>query len=348
VSGNVIAVGWAIAVVANVTVWAHHIYVDYPEGSPQAALNVAMEPLTLSVTIVSALSLYSLFFTMYRSRFAWNAASTALFLGLVSWLLAGLSGVVNATIAFDVVIHNTLWIVGHFHHMAFLGIGLAIIGATYAFLPQLTGNPLYSEAMARWHVWLTFVFATANSAVWIYQGLLGGPRRFAVLPDRYDTASELAVPITAILAAAQVLFAVNVVQTLRGKERREGAGQGSTKAILVGIAALAAVSVGGWAAAAAIDDDGPPAAATTTAPAGGGASAAGKAVFTSSGCGGCHALADAGTAGTVGPSLDETTLPVQKIEAVIANGKNAMPAYEASLTAQQISDVAGYIAEAAG
>ena len=83
VAGNIIAIGWAIAVTANVIVWAHHIYIDYPSGSPQAAMNTVMEPLTFSVTIVSALSLYSLFFTMYRSRFVWNAASTALFLGLV-------------------------------------------------------------------------------------------------------------------------------------------------------------------------------------------------------------------------------------------------------------------------
>ena len=346
VSGNVIAIGWAIAVVANVIVWAHHIYIDYPDGSPQAAINVAMEPLTLSVTIVSALSLYSLFFTMYRSRFTWNAASTALFLGLVSWLLAGLSGVVNATIAFDAIIHNTLWIVGHFHHMAFLGIGLGIIGATYAFLPQLAGKPLYSEAMARWHVWLTFCFATANSAVWIYQGLLGGPRRFAVLPERYDTASELAVPITAVLAAAQLLFAVNVVQTLRGKERRESARQGSVKVILVGIALLSAASLGGWAAFAAGDSGSSATATTTTAPAAGGANAAGKQVFASAGCGGCHALADAGAAGTVGPSLDESTLSAAQMEGVIANGQNGMPAYEGQLTAQQIAAVADYVSQA--
>ena len=92
--------------------------------------------------------------------------------------------------------------------MAFLAIGLGIIGATYAWLPELVGKPLYSEAMARWHVWLTFVFATANSAVWLYQGLLGGPRRFAVLPHRYDDATQLSVPITIVLAAAQLLFAM--------------------------------------------------------------------------------------------------------------------------------------------
>ena len=134
-----------------------------------------MQPLTFALTIVSALSLYSLFFTIYKSDYQWNAAGTALFLGLVSWLSAGLSGVVNATIAFDQIVHNSLWIVGHFHQMALINIGFVAFAAVYAWLPDWLGRPLYSEAMAKWQVWLTFVFATANSVVWLIEGLEGAP-----------------------------------------------------------------------------------------------------------------------------------------------------------------------------
>ncbi len=217
VAGNVIALAWVIAVIANVFVWAHHVYLDFPAESAQSAINIAMQPMTFALTIPSALSLYSLGFTIYRSDFEWNAASTALFLGLVSWLLAGLSGVVNATIAFDAVVHNSLWIVGHFHHMALLNIGLAIFGATYAFLPELAGRPLWSESAARWHVWLTFFGGTSMSALWIWQGLEGAPRRFSVLPDAYDDLAVAAVPVVIVLALAQILFFLNVALTLRGE-----------------------------------------------------------------------------------------------------------------------------------
>jgi cytochrome c oxidase subunit 1 len=350
VAGNVIAIGWAIAVTANVIVWAHHIYIDYPSGTPQATLNTVMEPLTFSVTIVSALSLYSLFFTMYRSRFEWNAASTALVLGLASWLLAGLSGIVNATIAFDQVVHNTLWIVGHFHQMAFLGIGLAIIGATYAWLPELSGKPLYSEAMARWHVWLTFVFATANSAVWIYQGLLGGPRRFAVLPHRYDSGSELAVPISLILAATQILLAVNIVQTLRGKGvgRTQTSRWGSTRAIAVGLGVLLLASFAGWGAYRASAGTSRPAATTSTSTTPAAVNLAGKQVFASAGCAGCHTLAAAGANGTVGPNLDDLAPTAARVAAVVTSGKKSMPPFGSSLSRQQIQDVADYVSQVAG
>ncbi len=216
VAGNIIAVGWTIAVIANVTVWAHHLYMDYPDGI-QAAINTGMEPLTFALTIVSALSLYSLGMTIFRSRWTWNAASTGLFLGLVSWLLAGLSGVVNATIAWDSFVHNTLWIVGHFHHMALLNIGIVVFAAIYAFLPDLLGRPLYSDRMGMWHIFITFFAATAISVIWIIQGLDGAPRRFAVLPGKYDQMTDASIPLVILLALAQLLLVWNIVQTLRGR-----------------------------------------------------------------------------------------------------------------------------------
>jgi len=155
------------------------------------------------------------------TSFRWTPASTALFLGLVGWLLAGLSGIVNATIALDVVVHNTLWIVGHFHHMALLNIGLVIFGATYHFLPELTGRPLWSETAARWHIWLTFFAGTFNSALWIWQGLEGAPRRFSVLPAAFEDLAVAAVPTVIVLALAQILFFLNVFLTLTGPKTRQ-------------------------------------------------------------------------------------------------------------------------------
>jgi cytochrome c oxidase subunit 1 len=99
-----------------------------------------MQPLTFSISIVSTLSLYSLSATIWRSRFDWNPASKFLVAGLVGWMTAGLSGLVNATIAPDVDVHSTLWIVGHFHHMALLTIGLVVFAGGYAFVPELTGK----------------------------------------------------------------------------------------------------------------------------------------------------------------------------------------------------------------
>jgi len=359
VAGNVIAVAWTVAVIANVVVWAHHVYLDYPEGSGQGVINTLMQPTTFALVLPSALSLYSLGFTIYRSRFVWDAVGTAVFLGMLSWLLAGLSGIVNATIAFDTTVHNTLWIPGHFHHMALLNIGLVVFAGVYAFLPDLVGKPLYSDALAKWHVWLTFVGATVNSAFWLVQGLEGAPRRFAVLPDRYETLAKLAVPSVALIALAQVLFVVNVVQTMRGagaisvSERRAGRSDATVEALYVLLALGLAIGLGvlgfflGRATAptthVTVAASTGPAPATTSA-----AAAAGKAVFTSAGCGGCHTLAAANARGAVGPNLDERQPTAARVRAKVEQGGGGMPAFKGQLTEAQIRDVAAFVASSAG
>jgi len=360
VSGNVITVGWTIAIVANVIVWAHHVYIDYPVNSPQAAIDTAMQPLTFALTIVSALSLYSLFFTIYKSKYTWNAAGTALFLGLVSWLSSGLSGVVNATIAFDQVVHNTLWIVGHFHQMALLNIGFVAFAAVYAWLPDWLGRPLYSEPLAKFHIWGTFVFATANSVVWLIAGLEGAPRRFAVLPHRYDTLSQVGTGMAIALGVFQLPFFWNVLQTVRGKvavprarprDWAAATAEGAVVVIVLGLVAAGAVT--GWAVGHYSGRHGGTPTVTVTAPStppastgGGAAAAAGKAVFASAGCGGCHTLKAAGANGTVGPNLDQAKPSLALVIDRVTNGRGAMPAFTGQLTAKQIRDVAAFVVAA--
>ncbi len=375
VAGNVVAVSWVIAVIGNVIVWAHHIYLDYPEGTPQAALNVAMQPTTFALALPSALSLYSLAFTVYRSSFRWTAASTALFLGLVGWLLSGLSGIVNATIAFDEVVHNTLWVVGHFHHMAFLNVGLLIFGATYAFLPELTGKRLRSEVLAKWHVWVTFLAGAGFVAVWLIQGLQGAPRRFSVLPGAYDDLTIAAIPFVFVLALAQLLFGVNVVQTLRGaggcvgepervrpaRPRREKLSLTAVETIyvLISLALALAAGAAGWAIGHAgrpapappvtvtqppAETVPPPTAETgTQAPAAD--PAKGAQVFAQAGCGSCHVLAAAGASGTVGPSLDQRKPTADLVVTIVTDGRGAMPPFKDQLSQEQIEDVAAFVAQ---
>jgi cytochrome c553 len=91
-------------------------------------------------------------------------------------------------------------------------------------------------------------------------------------------------------------------------------------------------------------------AATTTAaaPAGGADLAAGKKVFTTAGCSGCHTLKDAGASGTTGPNLDDLKPSEARVARQVTNGGKIMPSFKGSLSSQQIQDVAAYVASAAG
>ncbi|HEY6961463.1 MAG TPA: cytochrome c [Gaiellaceae bacterium] len=92
-------------------------------------------------------------------------------------------------------------------------------------------------------------------------------------------------------------------------------------------------------------------AATTTAPSGGGGqgdAAAGKAVFTSAGCSGCHTLKAAGATGNVGPNLDQLKPSFARVKRQVIHGGGPMPAYKGQLTDKQIDDVAAFVSSAAG
>jgi mono/diheme cytochrome c family protein len=92
---------------------------------------------------------------------------------------------------------------------------------------------------------------------------------------------------------------------------------------------------------------------TTEATTGGGSTtkgdaSAGKQVFASAGCGGCHTLADAGTNGNVGPNLDDAKPDEELVVDRVTNGQGVMPSFKDQLSEKQIADVAAYVSSVAG
>ena len=79
-----------------------------------------------------------------------------------------------------------------------------------------------------------------------------------------------------------------------------------------------------------------------------GDAAAGKQVFASAGCGGCHTLSDAGSSGNVGPNLDESQPDHALVVDRVTNGQGGMPSFKDQLSAEDIQNVAAYVSETAG
>jgi mono/diheme cytochrome c family protein len=76
--------------------------------------------------------------------------------------------------------------------------------------------------------------------------------------------------------------------------------------------------------------------------------AAGKEVFASTGCGSCHTLSDAGSTGTIGPNLDESSVDFAAAVEQITNGGGGMQAYSGTLSEEEINNVAAYVVTARG
>jgi mono/diheme cytochrome c family protein len=182
-----------------------------------------------------------------------------------------------------------------------------------------------------------------------------------VLPHRYDGATQVAVPIVIALAASQLLFAWNIVQTLRGagvgrvidvrplRERLSVAGA-EAAIVLIVLGLLFVAGFTGWAVGhyTATSHVKTVRAGTTapTVPAPSPVFAAGRRVFENAGCSGCHTLKAAGATGTVGPNLDQAKPSAALVVDRVTHGKGAMPSFSGQLTPKQIQDVATYVSQA--
>jgi mono/diheme cytochrome c family protein len=137
-----------------------------------------------------------------------------------------------------------------------------------------------------------------------------------------------------------VLFLIAMLSAVLifGRESKEAAAEPSSTATTAATTTTATTTGGTTTAA------------TTTAPSSGGQgdAQAGKAVFTSAGCSGCHTLKDAGATGTVGPNLDTLKPTFARAKTQVENGGGPMPAFKGQLSDKQINDVAAYVSSVAG
>jgi len=98
-------------------------------------------------------------------------------LGMILFIFGGFGGIVNASYSMDVLVHNTMWIVGHFHITVGGPVALTFIGASYGLIPVLSGRKLYAPRLALIQVYLWFVGMAIMSTAMHWAGLLGSPRR---------------------------------------------------------------------------------------------------------------------------------------------------------------------------
>ncbi|HMD02233.1 MAG TPA: cbb3-type cytochrome c oxidase subunit I, partial [Candidatus Baltobacteraceae bacterium] len=98
-------------------------------------------------------------------------------LGMILFIFGGFGGIVNSSYSMDVLVHNTMWIVGHFHITVGGPVALSFIGAAYRFVPALTGRKLFAPKLALAQTYVYFVGMVLMSFGMHVAGLLGSPRR---------------------------------------------------------------------------------------------------------------------------------------------------------------------------
>jgi cytochrome c oxidase subunit 1 len=199
VAWSTVAIG-----VLSYTVWAHHMFTV---GMPLLS-QAFFAANTNLVAVPTAVKIFNWLATMWggKLRLATPMLFAIGFLGM--FLLGGIAGVVVATVPVDWQVHDSYFVVAHFHYVFFGGTAFGLFAGLYYWFPKMSGR-LFDERLGRWHFWLWFVGGNLTFMPMYFLGLLGMPRRYYT----YDAARgwdfwNLVATVGAYMLAAGTLVAL--------------------------------------------------------------------------------------------------------------------------------------------
>ncbi len=189
----------AIALVGFL-VWGHHMFTS----GYQPYLRIAFMISTLLVAVPTGVKFFSWLGTMWGGRLTFP--TPMLFtLGAISvFLIGGLSGPVLATVTTDLYLHDTYFVVGHFHATIFGGFVFPFFAAIYYWYPKITGR-MYNETLGKWHFWIMTPAFWVMSIGQMSVGVMGMRRQIA----DYDPALGITpIQIAVTLAGFAIAFSI--------------------------------------------------------------------------------------------------------------------------------------------
>ncbi len=170
----------AIAVI-GFFVWGHHMFTS--GQAPWASVFFSF--LTYAVAVPTAIKVFSWVATLYKGSIQYTTPMCYAFVFLFLFLIGGLTGVFLGTLSVDVHLHNTYFVVAHFHYVMMGGTLIAFIGAVYNWWPKITGKK-YSEFWGRIACLMVFLGFNLTFFPQFIMGTQGMPRRYYdYLPEYY-------------------------------------------------------------------------------------------------------------------------------------------------------------------
>ena len=197
-------------------VWAHHMFTT----GMDPRLRASFMAVSLAIAIPSAVKTFNWITTMWNGKL--RLTTPMLFcIGFVSnFILGGVTGVFLASVPVDQVLHDTYYVVGHFHYVVMGAIGFAVFAGIYYWFPIFTGK-MYQRTLGKAHFWLSMIGTNITFFAMLFLGYLGMPRRYAtyefnnaIAPLDLVTLTHQAASVGAvILLVGQLIFVWNIVQS---------------------------------------------------------------------------------------------------------------------------------------
>lgn len=194
--------------------WGHHMFIS----GQSAFASMMFSILSFLIGVPSAIKVFNWVATLYKGHISFHTPMLyALgFIGLFT--MGGLTGFTLAALATDVHLHDTFFVIAHFHYIMVGGMLMAYLGGLHFWWPKITGK-MYSEKLAPWSAIFLFLGFNITFFPQFLLGYLGMPRRYATYPEALQPLNIISSSGTLFLAVGYLLPLYYLIQSLRQSEQ---------------------------------------------------------------------------------------------------------------------------------
>ena len=214
----------AIGVVGFV-VWAHHMF------TTGMSVNVKMyfTAATMVIAVPTGIKIFSWIATMWGGSMTFKTPMMWALGFIFMFTVGGVTGVVLANGGIDDNLHDTYYVVAHFHYVLSLGAVFSIFAGFYYWFPKMSGR-MYSELLGQLHFWIFFIGVNILFFPQHFLGQQGMPRRYADYPEQFAYWNQISSIGYAVMLVGVVIFFINIGWSLMAGRKAEGNywGEGAT------------------------------------------------------------------------------------------------------------------------
>jgi cytochrome c oxidase subunit 1 len=191
-------------------VWGHHMFVS----SQSVYAGLVFSILSFLVAIPSAIKVFNWTATLYKGSISYQAPMLYAFGFIGLFTIGGLTGLFLACLGLDVHVHDTYFVVAHFHYIMVGGAVMAYLGGIHFWWPKMTGR-MYPEGWARFSALVVFIGFNLTFFPQFILGYLGMPRRYHAYPAEFQVLNVMSTAGASILAVGYLIPMIYLIWSLR-------------------------------------------------------------------------------------------------------------------------------------